>query len=148
MEGIYQTDDFWGQYASENPHQWCYFLSTLWVFATRINDSFWSHEGIEDIWKKAEQFHDLDADGATVLNPQGLAELVVPSRMHFEGHQPVSYPLASNQAMIMVYHKPGANFNHFVVTSTCCILYDPWSAQGSDSVRNGIGIETRVWTII
>ena len=147
-ESIHQTDPQWKQV--EDPHSWCYFLATLYIAAWKLNVDCWHHEAIQTIWKKAEDFKDLGTDGATVLNPQGLMDLVAgPNRATFLGHQASTYPTASNQAEILVYCKPNASFNHFVVgDGKKGVLYDPWSPKGSDSVKSGRCVATRIWNIV
>jgi hypothetical protein len=148
MEPIYQTDPYWDQY-KEDEHEWCFFLSIIYLVAWKLSVDCWHHDTIQQIWSQAELFHDLDADGATVLDTQALADLIAgPGRITYMGSELPTYQLGTNEAEILCWHIDGATYNHFVVgDGNHKVAYDPWDADGSAAVKRGSIINTRIWKI-
>jgi hypothetical protein len=127
----------------------CYFMSILWQLNRIFGKPEWTHEAILEVYNSEELDHDLDPD-LTVEQPQRFIEAVVGiNRVLFQGKFDPFYPTASDQFEILVYHKDGTTFNHFVAgTGHGLVAYDPWSAEGSESVRNGSCIGKRIFKVI
>lgn len=147
MSEIYQTDK---EFPTAIQEWGCFFLSILKQLVIRLGvDAIWNHGEIVRIYENEEIDHDLGSD-LTVKDAQGLCDHVVgEGRIKYSGGQGINYPTSSNQFEILVYHRNGADFNHFVCgDGSGKVIYDPWSKDGSRSVREGICIGKRIFNIV
>ena len=68
--------------------------------------------------------------------------------MRFLGKFQPQHECADDEFEIVCYHKNGASFNHFCSgNGKGIVFYDPWSSEGSDSVKNGILIGKRIYVV-
>ncbi len=66
----------------------------------------------------------------------------------FIGKKPANYECQKDELEIQQWNKAGNNFDHFVSAENGVVVYDPWSANGSDTVRFGKCIGKRVFKVI
>ena len=139
---IYQTDP---EFHDPALYHWgCYFMSLNERMSTLFGIPF-THESVLGILAYARGRKIVD-DEVTILNPQLLCEYIEPGRVRFEGKFPAEYITQADEFEILCFHKTGASFNHFVSGNGQGVcIYDPWSAKGSDSVRNGSVISKRIF---
>lgn len=142
---IYQTDK---EFPTAINHYGCYLLS----LCERLSSYFpipFTHDDVLDIFK-AGQIHGVIDEEVTLLNPQAICDIAVgQGKVRFEGKLEALYIPIDGEFEIVCYHKSGASFNHFCSgNGKGIVLYDPWSSQGSDSVRNGVLIGKRIFTIL
>jgi hypothetical protein len=141
---IYQTDSYF-------PHEirvyGCYLLSLCERLTTHF-DLPLTHDSVISILDYGQTNKFID-DEVTILDPQMLCDYAVGrDKVRFEGKFERTYIPLEDEFEIVVYHKAGASFNHFCSgNSKGIVLYDPWSASGSDSVRNGELISKRIYRI-
>ena len=141
---IYQSDK---EFPDAIRFYGCYFMALNERLSTLFGLTF-THESVLGIYAYAVGAHLLD-DEVTLLDPQGLADYIEPSRVHFKGKFDADYPTGADEFEIVCYHKDGASFNHFCSgNGKGIVIYDPWSAAGSDSVRNGSLIGKRIFKIL
>jgi hypothetical protein len=141
---IYQTDP---EFPSHVNHWGCYFLSLNERLSTLFGLPF-THEVILERLEYAQKRGIVDAE-MTIMAPQMFCEYVEPGRVHFKGKMPANYPTGSDEFEIVVYHRDGASFNHFCSgNGKGIVIYDPWSASGSESVRSGSLIGKRIYKIL
>ena len=151
MPEIYQTDS---QFPTAIQEWGCFFLSTLKAMATLFDASIWNYGSIMTIYEQAEIDHVLLSD-LTVKDAQGLCDAVAPSRVKYLDGASSAYPTASDQFEILVWHREGVDFNHFTLGgggkmggTAGVVFYDPYSAAGSLSVKEGQIIGKRIFHII
>lgn len=142
---IYQTDPefspaihFWG----------CYLLS----LCERLNRYFnlpFTHDQVKEILQTEQAVGAIDIE-ITLINPQAVCDYAVgKGKASFLGKYVPEYVTSDNEFEIVCYHKDGASFNHFCSgNGKGIVVYDPWSAQGSDSVINGSLIGKRIYRLI
>jgi hypothetical protein len=107
-----------------------------------------THEVIMERLEYAQRRGIVDAE-ITILAPQMFCEYVEPGRVHFKGKMPSDYPTGSDEFEIVVYHKDGASFSHYCSGNGAgIVIYDPYSATGSASVRDGTLIGKRIFKIL
>lgn len=141
---IYQTDP---EFPPAIFHWGCYFMALNERMATLFGLAF-THESVLGVYAWAVGSRIVDSE-VTLLDPQALCDYVDPNRVHFKGKFEAGYPTGGDEFEIVCYHKDGASFNHFCSgNGRGIVLYDPWSADGSDSVRNGNLIGKRIFKIL
>jgi hypothetical protein len=141
---IYQTDP---AFPPSIFHWGCYFMALNERLSTLFGLPF-TVESVLGILGYASGAKLIDSE-VTLLDPQALADYVEPNRVHFKGKFEAGYPTAADEFEIVCYHKDGASFNHFCSgNGKGIVIYDPWSEQGSDSVRNGSLIGKRIFKIL
>jgi hypothetical protein len=142
---IYQTDAEFNNPAIY--HYGCYLLSLCERLTTHFDLPF-THLFVLEVLQHGRLYKWIDEE-ITLLDPQDLCDYVVPGKVSFLGHYPAGRESLDDELEIVCYHKSGASFNHFVSGNGKGIcIYDPWSADGSDSVRNGEIIGKRIYRII
>ena len=141
---IYQQDiDF----PDNVRHFGCYLLSLVERLTNHFDLPF-THDSVLSIYDygRANLFIDEEV---TILDPQVLCDFAVGrDKVRFVGHVTARYIPTEDEMEILCWHKAGASFNHFCSgNGKGIVLYDPWSASGSDSVRNGELISKRIYRI-
>lgn len=139
---IYQQDE---QFPKAVHLYGCYLLALCERFTTALDEPF-THEFVLDVLGYGQKNRLIDEE-ITLLNPQALCDYMTGvGRYRFLGKFSPSYYAADNEFEVVCYHKDGASFNHFCSgNGKGIVLYDPWSVDGSDSVRNGILIGKRIY---
>ena len=125
----------------------CYLLSLVERLTTHFDLNF-THDSVLTLYQYGLDHKFIDEE-VTLLDPQDLCDFAVgPRRVTFLGHYPPGRESLDDELEIVCYHKDGASFNHFCSgNGKGIVLYDPWSAEGSDSVRNGQLIGKRIYKI-
>ena len=141
---IYQTDK---EFPAAVNHWGCYFMSLNERMSTLFGLPF-THESVLGVLAYAQGRKIVDNE-ITILAPGMLCEYLEPGRVQFRGKFPAEYITGDDEFEIVCYHKDGASFNHFCSgNGKGIVIYDPWSAAGSDSVRNGSLIGKRIFKIL
>lgn len=142
---IYQTDP---EFPAAIYHWGCYLLSLCERLATRLDLPF-THESVLDVFQYGQSVKAID-DQVTLLDPQLICDDVAGrDRVRFLGKFGPERETQDDEMEIVCYHKDGASFNHFCSgNGKGIVLYDPWSASGSDSVTNGSLIGKRIYRIL
>jgi hypothetical protein len=145
MESIYQTDSQFPKAFGEA----CYFMSILWQLNKQFGLPEWTHEAILEVYNSEEIDHDVEAD-LTVNQPQKLCDAIVgPDKVLFRGKFDANYETAADEFEILVWHRDGTDFDHFVGGNGYgVVVYDPWSASGSLTVKEGQMISKRIYKIL
>jgi len=142
---IYQTDpDF-----PVAIHHWgCYFMSLLERLTTHFDLPF-THDVALSAFNYSQDEGYIDEE-VTLLDPQALCDYMVGSgKVRFYGKYMPTYFCQDDEMEIVCYHKDGASFNHYCSgNGKGIVLYDPWSINGSDSVRNGSLIGKRIYRVL
>ncbi len=143
---VYQTDAEFSAYPQIR-HAGCFFMSIVRAMSRHFSLLF-THERV--IWFYEQELKDADADVDNEMfvgNAQDLIDdLVGPGRVkYFFEHKPADYVCRPDEVDWGCWHKTGNSFNHFTHDDgRVSVLYDPWSREGSDSVRLGKLISKRV----
>lgn len=149
MRFIYQTDrQFDG---IKSAHEWCYFLSLNCHLAWWFNESRFTHQQMIDDFKHYLDTPEADVEGdGTISNPQLVCDYVAgPGRVKYLGKFDPDVNIGAFQFAIGCFHRDGADFNHFVAISPSKkVVYDPWSADGSRSVKEGKLIGIRLFEVL
>jgi hypothetical protein len=142
---IYQTDS---DFPSPVRHNGCYLLSLIERLTTHFDLPF-THDAVISILDYGQSNMFIDKE-VTILDPQMLCDFAVGrDKVRFEGKFAAEYIPTDDELEIVVYHKNGASFNHFCSgNGKGIVLYDPWSASGSDSVLNGSLVGKRIYRIV
>jgi len=142
---IFQTDK---ELPIEINHWGCYFMSLTERLTTLFSKPF-THETVLAYYHDAQAAKIID-DQVTLLAPQAYCDMVLGiNRVVFVGKVDPFYVCEPYDFEILCYHKDGASFNHFVSgDGKGLVLYDPWSSEGSDSVKNGSCIGKRIYRIL
>jgi hypothetical protein len=142
---IFQTDR---EFPYSINHQGCYYLSLMERLTTHFDLPF-THDILISIFNYAQD-KDIIDDEVTLVSPQDLCDYVVGTgKVRFYGKYTPTYETQDNEMEILCWHKSGAVFNHFVSgNGKNIVIYDPYSSQGSDSVRNGLLIGKRIYRIL
>jgi len=138
---VYQTDpEFAGR---PNIRSYgCYFMSIVEA-ATAYFDRPFTHDSVIEYYDAGMVEGDI-LNESFVKDPQGLFD-IVGHGLVFLGFRTADYVCADDEIEIGCWHKTGNNYNHFCHgNGKGIVLYDPWSAEGSDSVRDGFLISKRV----
>jgi hypothetical protein len=140
----FQTDS---DFPSSIQKYGCYLLSLIERLTTHFDLPF-THDSVISILDYGQTNKFID-DEVTLLDPQMLCDFAVGrDKVRFEGKFERTYLPLDDEFEIVVYHKDGASFNHFCSgNGKGLVLYDPYSAMGSDSVRNGELISKRIYRI-
>lgn len=100
----------------------------------------------------AHEVLDLDKDITSemlVEDPQNFCDdLVGPDRVCFMGWKSPMYVCKPNEAEAGRWWKESNTFKHFVHMYRDQVFYDPWSKDGSDSVKHGVLLDKRVFAIL
>lgn len=143
---IYQSDPFFQKNYPDIWHYGCYFMSICFLCDTNFNLGIMDHDHIAAVYKREEMKGDLGSE-AFVEDPQRIVNHIVPNKVKFLGVVNAFYETRDKEREILCWHKDGTDFNHFTYGSKGIVVYDPWSAEGSDSVKNGSLIGKRVFQI-
>jgi hypothetical protein len=142
---IYQQDI---EFPSYIVHWGCYLLSLCERLTTHFDLPF-THDSVLAVYDygRANLFIDEEV---TILDPQVLCDFAVGrDKVRFEGKFERTYLPLDDELEILCWHKNGSSFNHFCSgNGKGIVLYDPFSATGSDSVRNGELISKRIYRIV
>lgn len=128
----------------------CYFMAIVEAL-TDLFDIPFTHDSVAAFFAaEIKNLHDDVDNEMFVRSPQLLMDdLVGKGRVEFRGWQPTTYACAEDEIEFGCWHKPGNTYNHFTHNNgRGIVLYDPWSAQGSDSVREGFLVSRRVARLI
>ena len=138
---IYQTDPEF----PDPVHRWgCYFLSLCERMAFFYDLSL-TYEYVLEILKEGQAAGIIDAE-ITLLNPEKVANLMIADKVQFVGKVDPFFVCHDDEFEILCFHKDGASFNHFCAgDGHGLVAYDPWSVEGSDSVKNGSVIGKRIF---
>jgi hypothetical protein len=141
---IYQTDP---EFPSDVKMFGCYFLSLLWHLDTIFSLGIMDHKTIGAIY--ANEIADDDIGPECYLqNPQGICEYLAPKHVRFMGKYPASYTPKSGEFEIQRWYNSNTEMFHFVAGGSGKVLYDPWSAEGSRTVREGMLDSRRVFATL
>jgi hypothetical protein len=143
---IYQTDS---QFPATIYHWGCYLLSLIERLTTRFDIPF-THDFVLTTLAFGQMIKAIDSE-ITIVDPQAVCNHVLGAvdKVRFEGKFPANYETLDDELEIVCYHKDGASFNHFCSgNGRGIVVYDPWNATGSDSVRNGSLIGKRIYRIL
>jgi hypothetical protein len=142
---IWQTD---AEFPSEIQHWGCYLLALTERLTTHFDLPF-THDSVLALYQFGVDNKFID-DEVTLLNPQDLCDFAIgPGKVMFLGKFPPAHEAGSDELEVVCYHKSGASFNHFCSgNGKGLVLYDPWSPDGSDSVRNGQLIGKRIYRVV
>lgn len=123
-------------------------MSLLERLTTHFDLPF-THDLVLSIFNYAQDKGFID-DEVTLVSPQDLCDYVVGTgKVRFYGRYMPTYETQDNELEILCWHKAGAVFNHFVSgNGKGIVLYDPYSAQGSASVRDGEMIGKRIYRVL
>jgi hypothetical protein len=128
----FQTDS---DFPSSIQKYGCYLLSLIERLTTHFDLPF-THDSVISILDYGQTNKFIDD------------EVTLRDKVRFEGKFERTYLPLDDEFEIVVYHKDGASFNHFCSgNGKGLVLYDPYSAMGSDSVRNGELISKRIYRI-
>ncbi len=144
-EVIYQTDpQFPATFETA-----CCFLSLLWKFNDLFDVPEWTHTAIIKVYQDEQVKHDIDVD-ETIENPQGFADNVCgKGKLLYRGKFDATYQTAADEFELLVFHREGADFDHFCVGNGYSQLaFDPYSAAGSLSAKEGQLISKRIYKIL
>ena len=141
---IFQTDP---EFPQEIRHWGCYLLSLCERMSSYFPIPF-THDEVLDTFRFGQAYHFIDAE-VTILSPQALCDHLAAGKVLFLGKRAPQYVAGDDEFEIVCYHKDGASFNHFCSgNGKGIVLYDPWSATGSDSVLNGNVIGKRIYKLL
>ena len=142
---IYQTDH---DFPPAIYHWGCYLLSLCERLSTHFDLPF-THDSVWALFEYGQANKFIDQE-VTIVDPQALCDHALGvDRVRFLGKFPPAHEALDDEFEIVCYHKDGASFNHFCSgNGKGMVLYDPWSASGSDSVLNGQLIGKRIYRIM
>ena len=146
---IFQTDPEFAKYPAIR-HGACYFLSILHAMAGCFSLPF-DHESVLEFYERELVDGDTDVDKELYVgDPQNLIDdFAGKGKALFLGVRSAYYICQSGEVEWGVWHRPMTDFNHFVHgDGKGGVLYDPWSADGSESVRSGHLISKRIARIL
>ena len=153
MSEIYQTDI---EFPTAIQEWGCFFLSILKSLALMFRPEIWNYGEIVRIYENSEIDHSLLSD-LTVTDAQKLLNDVTPGKVKYWGVASCLHLPAPNEYEVLVYHRKEADFSHFVLGGGGAfegkggvgeVIYDPYSADGSLSVRQGICIGKRIFQVV
>ena len=141
---IYQTDP---EFPPDIQHYGCYFLSLLFQLDRLLSLSIMDHKIITAIYEAEET--DLDLGPECFINdPQGICNHVARARVHYLGKYSASYLPKPTEFEIHRWYNPSTESAHFVAGDAGKVIYDPYSAIGSRTVREGFIESKRIFEII
>ena len=140
---LYQTDIEFALRPMIRPYG-CYFMSIIAAMTAYFELPF-THEGVIKLYDAEMSDGDLQNE-SFVKSPQHIMDDIVGQhRVMFLGIRDATYVCKTNEIEFGCWHKEGKNYNHFTHTNGKGVtLYDPWGKDGSDSVRDGKLLSTRV----
>ncbi len=146
---VYQTDR---QFAvrPQIRHGACFFLSIVMALSLIFNLPQ-THEAVLDFYDSEIDDGDTDVDNEMFIgDPQNLMDdYVGKGKVLFLGARGPEYRCQPNEFEILVWHREGTDFNHFVHGDGIGgVVYDPWSRGGSASVSLGKLIGKRVTRLL
>lgn len=146
---IFQTDPEFAKYPQIR-HGACFALSIFCplcdIFKLPIG-----HEEFMLFYQHELGDNDADVDNEMFIGgPQNyIDDLVGKGKVAYYGFRHAEYEPKPGEIVWGCWHRDGTDFNHFTLTDGFghC-TYDPWSAEGSASVKQGKLIGTRVAKIL
>ena len=146
---IYQTDP---EFACRPQirHGGCFFLAILRALSDRFGLPF-THLSVLDFYGRELADSDTDVDNEMFIgDPQNLIDdYLGPGKVHYLGFAPSIYPAKQSEIEWGCWHQEGTDFNHFTYGALAHNpIYDPWSAEGSASVAQGVLISKRIALIL
>lgn len=105
------------------------------------------HKVVTAIYEAEEADFDLGPE-CYLQNPQGLCNHVARGRAHFLGKYSSHYDCKPTEFEIQRWYNPSTEFAHFVAGDGGKVAYDPWSAVGSRTIREGFIESKRIFEII
>jgi hypothetical protein len=128
----------------------CYAVALSQVMANVFRLPFDYPEALEFL---ANELIDDDTDidnEMTVLDPQNFVDDIVgKGRVKFLGHFTPDAECPDDVLQFLCWHKTGKNYNHFTFGNGKLItLIDPWSPEGSESVRDGKVLSWRGYRLL
>jgi hypothetical protein len=126
----------------------CYFMSWTEAITAYFNLPF-THEYVIQLYDAEMANKDMQGI-AFVANPQGLIDAICgKGKVLFIGVKSADYVCTDSEIELGCWHKDGETFNHFTHNNgKGIVLYDPWSVDGSESVRDGKLLSKRVARLI
>jgi hypothetical protein len=146
---IFQTDPEFA-IRPQIRHGACYFMSTIDALSAIFKKPF-THEAVLDFYDSEIDDGDTDVDNEMFIgDPQNLMDdYVGKGRVLFLGARGPEYRCQPDEFEILVFHRDGTDFNHFVHGDGIGgVVYDPWSLAGSASVSLGMCIGKRVTRLL
>lgn len=146
---IFQTDREFSAYPQIR-HGACFALA---IFCP-LSDIFHlpiGHAEFIDFYKKELADGDKDIDNEMFIgDPQNyINDLIGPNKVKYYGQCPAGYSPNPGEIVWGCWHRDGENFNHFDLTNGYGKdEYDPWSAEGSETISVGKLISVRVGLIL
>lgn len=153
---IYQTDPEFFVPIPEMRPSGCFFLSIVEALCGILGVLF-THEMVIRFFKREIGDGDIDVNNEmTVGKAQDLIDDFIEMNgiagakfKYYDEHMPASYVCADDEVEWGCWHKLGKSYNHFTHNNgKGIVLYDPWSADGSESVRYGELVSKRVARVL
>lgn len=142
---IYQTDE---EFGPDINHFGCYFLSLLWQLDRVFSLGIMDHKTINAIYANEQADYDIGPE-CFLQNPQGICDHVAPHRVGFMGKYEAQPNLTHNSSFeVQCWFNPETEYRHFVAGDGKNVIYDPYSAEGSRTVREGHLESRRIFAII
>ena len=148
-ETIFQTDPQFPTAFDEA----CCFLALVKPLSILFKPELWDRGQIMELYESEEMDHDLLSD-LTVENAQGICDHVAPGKVKYIGPTGAIYATQPNQFELLVWHRDGGPATHFTTGAgglmkgtAGVVFYDPYSAEGSESVKVGQIIGKRIFQL-
>ena len=130
---IYQTDP---EFGPDIQHFGCYFLSLLWQLDRIFSLGIMDHKTINSIYGNEKSHYDIGPE-CYLANPQGICDYVAPHKVRSMGKYSTSCYANDDEFEVQCWFNPHTYFHHFVAGDSMSIIYDPYSAGGSRTVKEG-----------
>jgi hypothetical protein len=146
---LYQTDPEFAVIHRMRPSG-CYFLTWLRALSCPFNLAY-THASVIKFFRHEIGDGDVDVSNEMFVgDPQDLMDdLVGSDKVLFCGVRPASYVCADNEIEACCWNLKPHTYNHFVQgNGKGIVIFDPWSVDGSDSVRDGLLISKRIARIL
>lgn len=134
----YQTDD---SFIEEIQEYGCLFLS-LAYYKTKTEGYEWSYKELNALWTQAKNAGYINAK-CEIVDYVNILRLFNIDLIYTNKHEPVKDIDEDRYFAITKWFNK--NTYHFVVGSKKPVEYDPYSAKGSKTVREGIPIDMRLF---
>jgi hypothetical protein len=151
---IYQTDK---EFPADVYHWGCFGMAIGERVSTRFRFPFthelmiyvfgmgvaFNYEGAESFIAKPEQF----ANTVIAKGWDGQVAGAVP-KIKYLGKKSATYPCGPDELEIQRWRIPGADYDHFMGAQDGAVCYDSWSAEGSQTHRDGRLMDKRVFAVL
>jgi hypothetical protein len=146
---VYQTDPEFAVIPAMRP-KGCFYLVIVEAISAYFGLAF-THAAAIDFFRAelVNDHPDVDNESFVVSAQNLIDDLVGPGMVEYLGWQPVTRTVRDDEIEWGCWHRAGTKFNHFTHNNgKHVVLYDPWGAQGSESVRLGELISTRIGRLL